>query len=568
MRWIYPEVNPGGIAEFAAQLGVTAVTSRLLIQRGYSDLSVADQFLNPSLSNLSDPLRLGGMLSAVQRLEEALRRQESVLIFGDYDVDGVTSTTLLTHFLRQFGLNPRFIVPRRLEEGYGLSMESLERAISVEKPDLLIAVDCGTSSTAEVAWLRKNGISVIILDHHAAKEDLPQDCDLVNPHVHDPDDAPWKHLCSVGLVFKFCHAVLKFLRQQSDPLAEKLDLRQYLDLVALGTVSDLVSLTGENRILVRRGLRALQACKRPGICALMDVANIQLGQALSAADIGFKLGPRINASGRLDDAALPIELLLGEDWQSCRDKAMLLDAHNAERKDIERWISREAEAMVLKDFADDAGLVVYAPHWHTGVVGIVASRLSRQFHRPALVIGADEELCKGSGRSIPGVNLVEILSESADCLERWGGHPMAIGLSIQSDQINDFRKAFNRSISGRFPDGLPERTLSIDAVLQASELSSELLNELDALGPFGQGMPEPIFALRNIRIERPQFMKNNHFKFSLINPKTGHSTEAVAWGLKDKPDVRRPADIAFRFHRDTWRGESKPRLTLIDWQQQ
>lgn len=568
MRWISPDTNNRDqAARLAEAIGVSPVVASLLLRRGHGEADGARAFLNPSLADLTDPLLIGGMKAAVTRLESALRHHESVLIFGDYDVDGVTSTALLSHFLRQFGLNPRFIVPRRLEEGYGLSVESLERAIALEKPDLVIAVDCGTASAHEVEWLRQRGISVIILDHHSPRESLPTGCSLVNPHVLDPEHVPWKDLCSVGLVFKFCHAVVKVLREKEDPLAENMDLRQYLDLVALGTVADLVRLTGENRILVKSGLKALRACRRPGICALMDVAGLLLGTSLDASDIGFKLGPRINASGRLDDATLPIELLLGEDWQSCRDKAQILDQHNSERQDIERKITLEAEILVRQQHHGDPGLVVYAPHWHTGVVGIVASRLTRQFHRPVLVLGAEEGACKGSGRSIPGVNLVELLAENAHLLDRWGGHPMAVGISMPPAQIDAFRDAFNESIRSRFPSGLPEKQLEIDAIMESGDLTPGLLQELEALAPFGQGMPEPVFALPGVTLLNAQSMRNGHFKCLIENSHDKSRIEAVAWNIKERPDDRQPVNLAVKYHWHTWRGDRQPRLTIVDWQQ-
>lgn len=567
MHWVCSKANSSEIAALANGLNVSPVVADLLAKRGFQSVDEASAFLNAALTDLADPLLVGQMESAVACLEVALQKQYSVLIFGDYDVDGVTSTTLLTHFLRQFGLNPRFVVPRRLEEGYGLSMESLKRAIAIEKPDLLIAVDCGTSSAKEVQWLRENDIEVLIIDHHASKESLPEDCVLVNPHVNDRDDVPWKHLCTVGLVFKYCHAVIKVLRQKKDPLAEKMDLRQYLDLVAMGTVADLVHLTGENRILVKSGLKALKACRRPGICALMDAAGIKLGENLSASDIGYKLGPRINASGRLDDATLPIELLLGEDWHSCRNKARILNQHNLDRQEIERQISREAEEEAQSKYADTTGLVLYQPHWHTGVVGIVASRLARQFKKPALVLGADEDICKGSGRSIKGVNLVELLSSSADVLDKWGGHPMAVGVSIRAENIAAFREAFNTALKQTFPGGLPDSPLEIDAIVEPEDLTIGLLEQIEALAPFGQGMPEPVFALLQVDLKRAQNLKNGHFKFFLENRKTGNLTEGVAWNLKDRPDTSQPVDLAIRFHWHSWRGERQPRMTLIDWKQ-
>lgn len=567
MRWVCSKANSSEIAALANGLNVSPVVADLLSKRGFQSIDEASAFLNAALTDLADPLLVGQMEPAVACLEGALQKQHSVLIFGDYDVDGVTSTTLLTHFLRQFGLNPRFVVPRRLEEGYGLSMESLKRAIAIEKPDLLIAVDCGTSSAKEVQWLRENDIQVLIIDHHASKESLPEDCVLVNPHVNDPDDVPWKNLCTVGLVFKYCHAVIKVLRQKKDPLAEKMDLRQYLDLVAMGTVADLVHLTGENRILVKSGLKALKACRRPGICALMDAAGIKLGENLSASDIGFKLGPRINASGRLDDATLPIELLLGEDWHSCRSKARILNQHNLDRQEIERQISSEAEEEAHSKYADSTGLVLYQPHWHTGVVGIVASRLARQFKKPALVLGADEDICKGSGRSIKGVNLVELLSTSADVLDKWGGHPMAVGVSVRAENIAAFREAFNNALKQTFPDGLPDSPLEIDAIVDPEDLTVGLLEQIEALAPFGQGMPEPVFALSQVNLKRAQNLKNGHFKFFLENRKTGNLIEGVAWNLKDRPDTSQPVDLAIRFHWHSWRGERQPRMTLIDWKQ-
>lgn len=567
MHWVCSKANSSEIAALANGLNVSPVVADLLSKRGFQSVDEASAFLNAALTDLADPLLVGQMEPAVACLEVALQQQHSVLIFGDYDVDGVTSTTLLTHFLRQFGLNPRFVVPRRLEEGYGLSMDSLKRAIAIEKPDLLIAVDCGTSSAKEVQWLRENDIQVLIIDHHASKESLPEDCVLVNPHVNDPDDVPWKNLCTVGLVFKYCHAVIKVLRQKKDPLAEKMDLRQYLDLVAMGTVADLVHLTGENRILVKSGLKALKACRRPGICALMDAAGIKLGENLSASDIGFKLGPRINASGRLDDATLPIELLLGQDWHSCRSKARILNQHNLDRQEIERQISGEAEEEAQSKYADSTGLVLYQPHWHTGVVGIVASRLARQFKKPALVLGADEDICKGSGRSIKGVNLVELLSTSADVLDKWGGHPMAVGVSVRAENIAAFREAFNTALKQTFPNGLPDSPLEIDAIVEPEELTVGLLEQIEALAPFGQGMPEPVFALLQVNLKRAQNLKNGHFKFFLENRKTGSLIEGVAWNLKDRPDTSQPVDLAIRFHWHSWRGERQPRITLIDWKQ-
>jgi len=435
------------------------------------------------------------------------------------------------------------------------------------KPDLLIAVDCGTSSSTEVAWLREQGISVIILDHHTSKESLPADCILVNPHVHDEETVPWKHLCSVGLVFKFCHAFLKIMREQGDPLAEQTDLRQFLDLVALGTVADLVLLENENRILVKHGLQRLKSCRRPGICALMEVAGITLGEDISPFDIGFKLGPRINASGRLDDASVPIQLLLSEDWNSCHETAQLLDSSNRERQDIERAITLEAEDQVVSLYADDHGVILHSPDWHAGVVGIVASRIARKFNRPALVLGSDSEgLLKGSGRSIDGVDLVNILQECTSHIVQWGGHPMAVGLTTEEGRIAELRQAFNEALKTQFPDGLPEPVLRIDASLDPADLTETLLGELDQLAPYGQGNPEPIFALEGVTLASVSALGQDHIRFNFFRPGGLEVIEGVAWNMAENaPPVGQPLKLAVRFHWHAWRGRRSARLTLLDW---
>lgn len=567
MRWILPKISSKQIDEVARTCGTSHLFAQVLVGRKLTSPNQVAAFLAPTLAALTDPLQIGGMQAAVERVRTAVRRNESVLVFGDYDVDGVTSTTLLVLFLREFALSPRFIVPRRLTEGYGLSIDSLDRALAGQVPDLLIAVDCGTSSASEVAHLRTKGIDVLIIDHHTSKEALPQDCILVNPHVHDPADAPWSQLSAVGLVFKFCHAFLKVMRREGDPKAEQMDLREHMDLVALGTVSDLVQLTDENRILVHHGLRRLQHCRRPGLCALMEITGLSLGEQLDAFDIGFRIGPRINASGRLEDATLPIELLLASDWDRSRAIARELDELNRDRQLIERAISEDAESMVERKFASSMGLVLESRDWHTGVVGIVASRISRKYHRPTIVLGEDTDgLLKGSGRSVEGVDLVKVLQHCNALLEQWGGHPMAVGLCVQRTRLEEFRAAFNQTIAGLFPDGLPEKQLHIDAMAEPAEFNEQLLTELERLAPFGQGHGDPVFCIRSAILRSVSRMGGNgHLRFSVLNP-DGRNLDGVAWGMADNPPpLHRPVDIAFRFGWNSWRGTRSARLTLIDW---
>lgn len=569
MLWTEPAVEHAKARALAAALNLHPVVARLLTARGLADPAEAEAFLCPRLSELQDPLAITNMPAAVDRVRRALALQQSVLIFGDYDVDGITSTAMLTDFLRRWGCQSRFIVPKRLEEGYGLSRDALERALADGKPDLLIAVDCGTGSVDEIRFLRQQGIDVLILDHHQSKDALPDDCILVNPHVHDPEHAPWRYLCAVGLVFKFTHAFLKVLRNAGDAIAADVDLKEYLDLVALGTIADLVQLRGENRLLVKFGLSRIRKCRRPGLCALMEVSGMKLGEATSPFDIGFKLGPRINASGRLDDASLPIQLLLSDDWRSAISIAKQLDAFNQERQLIERDITAQAESIVQNDFCDAPGLVLHDPQWHGGVVGIVASRISRKYHRPALVLagGQDDGFCKGSGRSIFGLNLVETLAECSHLLDQWGGHPMAVGLSVHLSKLDALRSAFCAAVLKQLGATVPEPELSIAATLQPADLCESLLEALDTLSPFGQGNEEPVFALYNTEIRAISPMGNNgHLRFSIDTPNTHYPLDGVAWNAADNPPpCRQPVDLAVRFHWHCWRGRKSPRLTLIDW---
>lgn len=567
MQWIEPHPHPQLARELAQSCGLSPVVAQILAQRHADNVDAIPRFLEPRLSELADPLLLGNMQAAVERVRHAVIKNESVLVFGDYDVDGVTSTTLLVQFLREFGLSPKFVVPRRLTEGYGLSMDSLQRALDEHRPDLLIAVDCGTSSRAEVAWLRQQNISVVILDHHTSKEALPEDCLIVNPHVFDEQNAPWKDLCSVGLVFKFCHAFLKILRNEGDPNAMEMDLREYLDLVALGTVADLVPLLHENRILVYHGLRRLRNCVRPGLCALMELTGLQLGESMDTFDIGFRIGPRINASGRLVDAALPIELLLNTDLDRSRAIAKELDALNRDRQEIERKITLAAEASVAIDPADPMGLVLFEPEWHTGVVGIVASRLARKFHRPCIVLGEDADgLLKGSGRSVGGVDMVKALQACTEHLTQWGGHPMAVGLSLGKDQLVPFRQCFNAVLQTQFPEGIPDRSLRIDAIARPQELNDKLLEDLQRLAPFGQANADPVLLIKRVLLRNVSDLgKNGHLRFQLPTAeRTG--IDGVAWGMRDnRPPTDVPVDIAFRFGWNTYRNTRSPRITLLDW---
>lgn len=567
MRWIYTPLRAEAVAELSRGAEVSPVIAELLLRTGLSDPAAAARFLRPTLAELADPFRLDQLDAAAQRLRQAIMGREDVVVLGDYDVDGVSSTALLVSVLRRFGLNPRFVVPRRMEDGYGLSRSAIDRALEQGVPKLFVALDCGTNSHEEVAYLESRGVDVLVVDHHRSKSGPLPGGLLVNPHVYDrPDDEPWRNLCTVGLVFKLAHGLLKLLRSENDPVAGAIKLRDYLDLVAMGTVADLVPLHGENRILARYGLRTLEETRRPGLRALMEVAGVRPENGLQPVDISFRLGPRINASGRLADASLSVELLLSEDRTFCVETARQLDAFNRERQEIERLITDEAERIVEAQYADRPAIVLYGDSWHPGVVGIVAGRVSRKYHRPCVVLGNEGEFAKGSGRSVDGVNLVEVLASCADGLNSWGGHPMAVGVSVAKAQVESFRARFEAAVEVQLGGSRGESSLTLSAWIPAEQIRDPLMEELEALHPFGQGNPEPVFGVRGVVLrQRPEVFKEQHFRF-VIEDGRGRRLYGVAWKMARRiPPVGVPLDLAVELAWNHFNDRRLLQLELIDW---
>ncbi len=567
MRWNHTPADPASVDALAAALGTSRIVAELLVRNGLAEAGPAGRFLAPTLASLGDPFLLAHVQAAVDRLQHAIQARARVVILGDYDVDGVSSTTLLVSVLRRFGLSPRYYVPRRLEEGYGLSRTAIDRALEDGKPDLFIALDCGTNSLAEVAYLRGLGIEVIVVDHHRSKDEPRADAVLINPHVHESEnDSAWRHLCTVGLVFKLLHGLLKRLRLAHDPLAREIRLKDYLDLVALGTIADLVPLHGENRVFARHGLKVLATTQRRGLLELMRVSGLAPEHGIKPVDVSFRLGPRINASGRLADAALSVDLLLSDDWAFCRRAAQQLEDLNRERQDIERQITERAEQLVEELYATASGIVLFEEDWHPGVVGIVAGRISRKYHRPAIVFGNEGELAKGSGRGIPGVNLVEVLGACSSCLESWGGHPMAVGVSLKKPRLGEFREKFDAAIRTARGGEATEPVLELSGWIEATEIHEQLMGEIDQLHPFGQGNPEPLFGVRGVRLPRPpDIFKEQHFRFAAEDA-NGRRLSGVAWKMAGRlPPVGRPLDLVVQLNWNHYNGRKVLQIELQDW---
>lgn len=567
MRWTYKPFPAEEVGNLGKQAGVGPVIAELLLRNGLADPVAAAAFLRPVLADLNDPFLLPNVEAGAVRLRKAIEAGEDIVVLGDYDVDGVSSTALLVSILRRFGLQPRFVVPRRMEDGYGLSRSAIDRALERGRPQLFIALDCGTNSHEEVAYLFSQGIDVMVVDHHRSKEKPLTQGLLINPHVHgSAGDEAWHNLCTVGLVFKLAHGLLKLLRAENHPVAQRIKLRDYLDLAAMGTVADLVPLTGENRILARYGLRILQGCERPGIRALMNIAGVKPDHGINPVDISFRLGPRINASGRLADAALSVELMLSDDDDFCDETAQQLDVFNRERQEIERHITEEAERMIEAEFSDWPGVVLFGENWHPGVVGIVAGRVTRKYNRPCVVLGNEGDQAKGSGRSVNGVNLVEVLGSCCDQLTSWGGHPMAVGVSLAKVHLATFREKFSEAVRTAAGSDLIEPILTISAWLTPDQIRESLMEELESLQPFGQGNPEPVFGVRGVVLRsRPEVFKQAHFRFCLEDTR-GRRLFGVAWKMADRlPPVGVPLDFAIELSWNHFNDRKLLQLELVNW---
>jgi single-stranded-DNA-specific exonuclease len=552
-RWIFPSpVEAADVQSLARQLGVARFAAELLLRRGISASDDAEQFLAPRLISLSDPFLLPNMAAAVDRILAAIDRCERIVLYGDYDVDGVTSLALVTRLLRAMGAEPACFLPLRGDEGYGLSPDGVARCVSEHSPQLIVAVDCGTSAAAEIAALQARGIDVIVLDHHECKESLPECVALVNPKLGDD----FHYLCSVGIAFKVAHALLK-----RRPV-EAFDLREYLDLVALGCVADLVPLREENRIFVRRGLVQLAESRWIGVRALVEVSGLRA--PFSPANIGFGLAPRLNAAGRLGTAQDALELLLTEDPGRARALAASLDVQNRERRTVEEAVYQQAEAQLAEGFdaARDAAIVVGATGWHPGVVGIVASRLQKRHHRPTFVVGFDETgTGKGSGRSIEGLSLVAALASCAEFLERHGGHEMAAGLTVREPRFAEFRQAFCACARQWLTDEQLQPRLRVDIELTLGEIDYELLDQHESLQPFGMGNPQPLFAARGVTLGgEPRVMKEKHR--SLLLRQKGDEYRAVWFNSAAQELPRLPWDVAFQIERNEWQGSVSPQIHI------
>lgn len=542
-------------------LSISPVISQLLVNRGIYDIDKIRAFLNSNLSELYNPFLMEGMHEAISRIKKALSEKEKILIHGDYDVDGVTATALLFFTLKEFGAEPVYYIPDRLTEGYGLSPSGVEEAVRI-KANLVITVDCGISSHEEVGALNKHGIDVIVTDHHEPPKILPSAYAIVNPR-QKACAYPDKNLSGVSVAFKLCQALSAELNNRN--------FWKHLDLVSLGTISDVAPILGENRILVKEGLKLLKGPgSNKGIKALIEVSGIKKDK-IGAFEIGFILGPRINAAGRLGSAGTAVELLLTDDDEKAKGLAKKLNEANQERQKIEKNTLKEAISKIERDinFKDHRVIVLHNEDWHAGVMGIVASRISDKFNRPAILISTKNGIGKGSGRSIENFHLFEALTSCGEFLKEYGGHQYACGLTILEENLPGFIKFINELAVGAMATEDLIQSLSIDMDIELSLLDYKTVNDIAILEPFGEGNPEPVFCSRNLKLAQPvRVLKGEHIKFQVTDGVK--KIETIGFGMAKDGDIElilknhSSFDMAYTVSINNWQGINTIQLKIED----
>jgi single-stranded-DNA-specific exonuclease len=561
-RWVYRSYDSGQAERLQTEAGVSSLVSVLLAQRGITDPAEAQRFLQPELSQLHDPFRMTGMRKAVDRIRQAISQQEKMLVYGDYDVDGTTSVVVLRSVIRLAGGAADFHVPHRIREGYGMRTEVVERAAGTGVR-LIITTDNGIRETKVVQRANELGVDVIITDHHLPKETLPSALVILNPN-QPGCDYPDKNLCGAGVVFKLAQALLGELGWP----ATKLDrvLESLLKMVAIATVADMVPLVGENRVFTKLGLEGLRDPKNLGLRGLIEVSGLSTKKKLSAGDVGFRIGPRLNAAGRLDDARAVIELFEASTEAEVTRIAGHLDQLNSHRQNTEESIVKQ----ILEKLGDLPGpeetpfIVADGDGWHAGVIGIVASRVIERFHRPTLVLSCDPAtgLATGSGRSIRGYHLLEALESTADLFTRFGGHKQAAGCTLPIDRIPELRRRLNEQARGvlKPEDFVP--VLSLDKDISLGDVTEQTLAELTRLAPYGLGNPTPKFSAGRVTLlGPPEILKVKHVKMRLGAQDVALS--AVGWRMAEQVNGLRAGslvDVAFSIERDDYRGGLRLKL--------
>lgn len=558
-NWIIQKENPKLRDKLSKSLDISHITAQILLNRGIENETEANLFLNCTLFDLPSPYLMKGMDKAIERIKKGLNEKERIAIYGDYDVDGVTSTALLYNFLKGINANATYYNPDRLKEGYGINFNAVKK-LAEDGVTLIISGDCGITAVKEVEDAKELGVDFIVTDHHKPPEELPQAVSVLNPKLKDCK-YPAKEIVGVGVIFNLVIALRRALRDEGFFKDNEPNLGDYLDLVALGTVADCAPLLDVNRILVKEGIKRMQKPKRFGLQALKEASSIK-GEVTSY-DLGFKFGPRINASGRMSTADNAVKLFISNDLEDARELAKGLNKENINRQGTEAGIIKEAisELESNPDIIGSNCIVLASRNWHPGIIGIVASRIVDRYEKPTMLIAIDEEgVGKGSGRSVDGVNIYAALSECRELFLQFGGHEQAAGLSIREENVDKFRKMFDKALESNKEPYVQK--LNIDSTVELETVTENLISELDLLAPYGIGNPEPVLLSKEVEIVSQRIFKDKHLGFKV--KAGGKVYDAIWFNMKEPTTLPDKIDMVFTPEFNRWNGKKDIRIRVLD----
>ncbi|WP_346747507.1 single-stranded-DNA-specific exonuclease RecJ [Prevotella jejuni] len=546
-KWNYippTETQDNAAKDLGEKLGISTILASLLIRRGITTESAAKRFFRPQLADLINPFLMKDMDAAVDRLNDAMGHKERILVYGDYDVDGCTAVALVYKFLRQFYSNIDYYIPDRYDEGYGVSKKGIDFAKETGVK-LIIILDCGIKAIEEITYAKEQGIDFIICDHHVPDEEMPPAVAILNPKRPD-DTYPFKNLCGCGVGFKFMQA---FAKNNNIPFSRLVPL---LDFCAVSIAADLVPVVDENRILAFHGLKQLNQNPSLGLKAIIDICGLN-GRELSMSDIIFKIGPRINASGRMENGKKSVDLLVEREYSLAFDQAKHIDEYNEQRKDVDRQMTEEANQIVarLESQKHQSSIVLYDEHWKKGVIGIVASRLTEIYFRPTVVLTRDENLATGSARSVAGFDVYAAIKSCRDLLLNFGGHTYAAGLTMKWADVKEFRERFQAYVEQHIEPEQREAILDIDAIIDFKDITKKLHTDLKRFAPFGPGNPKPLFCTLDVYdfgTSKVVGREQEHIKLELVDSKSNNVMNGIAFGQSASARYiksKRSFDIAY-----------------------
>jgi len=558
-NWIIEKENPKLRDKLAKSLQISPITAQILVNRGIENETEANLFLNCTLFDLPSPYLMKGMDRAIERIKKALKNNERIAIYGDYDVDGVTSTALLYSFLKVLKANVTYYNPDRLKEGYGINIDAVKK-LAEQGVSLIISGDCGITAVKEIEQAKELGVEFIVTDHHQPPQELPQAVSILNPKLSECK-YPGKEIVGVGVIFNLVIALRRALRDEGFFKNGEPNLGDYLDLVALGTVADCAPLLDVNRILVKEGIKRMQSPKRLGVQALKEASSIK-GEVTSY-DLGFKLGPRINASGRMSTAENAVALFISENLGEARELAKELNEKNSNRQSTEAEIIKEAISLLESNPAliGTNSIVLASRNWHPGIIGIVASRIVERYEKPTMLIAISEDgVGKGSGRSLEGINIYAALSECRELFLQFGGHEQAAGLSIREENVEKFREMFDKALENS--EEQYEKKLKVDCAIELDSLTDSLISEFELLQPFGIGNPEPALLSRTVEVVSQRIFKDKHLGFKV--KKGTKLFDAIWFNMKEPFTLPDKVDMVFTPEFNKWNGKKEIRLRVKD----